>query len=177
MANHYARNRTFCAQTFANLDCPNTSGCREPVWGPRRGKTDGKSVKKARASCGVFPDGSLSLPMIGSNILLDACPTIVEHARAFLPGSRMEASREKAENGMGNGAKSGSLSMSILLVDCSWDVHFQVGFWRETRWRALSPDADHRWCQRGHARRSGYAGRHEAAAYSTDWSDGGPAMK
>lgn len=32
MANHYARNRTFCAQTFANLDCPNTSGCREPVW-------------------------------------------------------------------------------------------------------------------------------------------------
>jgi hypothetical protein len=63
--------------------------------GPRRGKTDGKSVKKARASCGVFPDGSLSLPMIGSNILRDACPKIVEHAGAFLPESRMPARGKK----------------------------------------------------------------------------------
>jgi hypothetical protein len=73
----------------------------------------------------------------------------------FPPRIADGSTREKAENGMGNGAKSGSLSMSILLVDRSWDVHFQVGFWRENRWRA-------RFLQtliiaggsRGHARRS-----------------------
>jgi hypothetical protein len=30
---------------------------------------------------------------------------------------------------MSHKAKSGYLSMTIPLVDCLWDVHFQVGFW------------------------------------------------
>src|SRR5579864_9440354 len=36
----------------------------------------------------------------------------------FLPGARMEAWWEKAENGMNHTVKIGSLRMSILVVDC-----------------------------------------------------------